>query len=109
MPYLTQNLSKNLTIEVFEVVFLPVAELLRVCRLSISSRNDGDRYLLHRCSSECDLRRKTGAQSASSRVCDPSQTLEYRALSAIERSQCSTSNQRIGMLTLTGPPQPGAV
>ena len=85
MPYLTQNLSKNLTIEVLEVIFLPVAELLRVLGLSVSSRNDGDRYLLHWCSSECDLRRKTGAQSASSRVSDPSQTLEYRTLPAIDR------------------------
>ena len=48
MPYLTQNLPENLTIEVLEVVFLPVAELLRVFRLSISSRNDRDGSLLHR-------------------------------------------------------------
>ncbi len=47
-PYLKQNLPEDLAIEVLKVVFLPFAELFGVFRLSISSRNDRDRSLLHK-------------------------------------------------------------
>ena len=48
MPYLTQNLPENLTIEVLEVVFLPFAELFRVFSLGVGSRDNRDGSLQHR-------------------------------------------------------------
>lgn len=48
IPYLTQDLPENPTVEVPKVVLFPFAKLFRVVRRSISSGDDRDRYFLYR-------------------------------------------------------------